>query len=146
MSTSGIRGKSICVLRRRDEILVGPAFDPTKKEAFYCPPGGGIEFGERAIDAVHREMREELQIELHDVELLGVLENIFTYDNCPGHELVFVFRARATDPTIYERDEIMGEENGQPMPSRWIPLEQFGNGTLRLYPHGLCDLLRTAAD
>ena len=49
------------------------------------------------------------------------------------------------DPTIYERDEIMGEENGQPMPTRWIPLEQFGNGTLRLYPHGLFDLLRTAA-
>ena len=143
MSTSGIRGKSICVLTRHDQILVGPAFDPTKKEAFYCPPGGGIEFGERAIDAVQREVLEELQVELRDVELLGVLESIFTYDDCPGHELVF--GARATDPTIYERDEITGEENGQPMPTRWIALEQFGNGTLRLYPHGLFDLLRTAA-
>ena len=146
MSTSGIRGKSVCVLTRRDQILVGPAFDTTKGEDFYCPPGGGIEFGERAIDAIHREMREELQIELDDVELVAVLENIFTYDGCPGHELVFVFRARATDPTIYERDEIMGEENGQPMPTRWIALEQFANGSLRLYPDGLFDLLQTVAD
>lgn len=67
------------VLFRRDDgaILVAPGFDPVKQQRFYRPLGGGIEFGERAEDALRREIQEEIGAELRAPRLLGVLENTF---------------------------------------------------------------------
>ena len=97
------------VLVRRDDgaILVAPGFDPVKKQRFYRPLGGGIEFGERAEDAARREMQEELGAEMTDLRLLGTFENLFTFLGQPGHELVWLYEARFTDPSLYERDVVI---------------------------------------
>ena len=139
-----IRPKAICVCRRGADVLVGRGYDRVKRETYYCPPGGGIEFGERAADAVRREFREELDAELTDVALLGVLENVFTYEDTPGHEIMFVFEGRLTDPALYARDELLGVENGAEYVACWLPLDHFGPGGPPLYPEGLLDLLRAA--
>ena len=142
MSAPSIRAKAVCVVRRGDEILVNEAYDPTKGETFYGPLGGGVEFGERAAAAVRREMREEVGVELADVALLGVLENIFTYDGRPGHEIVFVFEARLADPALYGREAIEGDEEGLRFVARWVPLDRFAAaGAGPLYPEGLYELL-----
>jgi ADP-ribose pyrophosphatase YjhB (NUDIX family) len=143
MTAPAIRAKAVCVCRRGDQALLVAAFDPTKRETFYGPPGGGVEFGERAAEAVRREMREELAVEVGDLTLLGVLENIFTYDGRPGHEVVFVFDARLVDGTLYEREEIAGvESNAEPFVARWVPLAHFASGGPPLYPEGLLALLQ----
>ena len=139
-----IRPKAVCVCWRGDEILVGEAYDAVKRERFFGPLGGGIEFGERAAVAVQRELREELNVALADVRLLGILENVFTYEGKPGHEIVFVFEARLDDPHLYDREEIHGSEEGQPFVARWIPLVHFAGGAPPLYPEGLFDLLRSS--
>lgn len=139
-----IRPKAVCATRREDEVLVVPAVDSVKGETFYGLPGGGVEFGEYATDAVRREMREELGAELTDVTLLGVLENVFTYEGRPGHEIVFVFEARFADAGFYTRDEVVGDEEGTAFVARWVPLAQFGHGGPPLYPTGLLELLRQA--
>ena len=139
-----IRAKAVCVCRDGDRVLLGAAYDPTKREEFFGPPGGGVEFGERAEDAVRREMIEELGAELADVALLGVLENIFIYDGQPGHEIVFVFTARLADQSLYAKEEIEGNELGMPFMARWMPLDHFDAGGPPLYPHGLLGLLRGA--
>ena len=59
-----IRSKVICIFRDGKRILVGDAFDPIKNELFYCPPGGGIEFGESSEEALRREIFEELGKEI----------------------------------------------------------------------------------
>ena len=141
MTINGIRAKAVCVSRRGNDILVGSAYDASKDETYFGPPGGGIEFGERAEAAVRREMLEEFDAELEDVTLLGVLENIFTAEREPGHEIVFVFGARLADPALYEAEEIVGEENGQRYVAHWLPLEHFGPGGPPLYPDGLRELL-----
>jgi ADP-ribose pyrophosphatase YjhB (NUDIX family) len=142
--TPRIRAKAICVCRRGGDVLVGRGHDRVKRETFYGPPGGGIEFGERAADAVRREFLEELDAGLADVALLGVLENIFTYEDVPGHEITFVFEGRLTDPALYDRDEIPGVENGAEYVACWLPLAHFGAGGPPLYPEGLLRLLRRA--
>lgn len=65
--------KAMAVIRRpRDgALLVSESPDPL----FQRPLGGHVEFGEYALETVHREFREELAQELTDVRLLGVLEN-----------------------------------------------------------------------
>ena len=102
------------------------ASDPASGERFHRPLGGGVELGERAVDAVVREIAEELGATLVEPRLLGVLENIFTYEGEPGHEIVFVFDARLVDHSLYARDLITGEEsNGQRFEALWLPVHHF---------------------
>jgi ADP-ribose pyrophosphatase YjhB (NUDIX family) len=141
MTESHIRPKAVCVFRRGDEILVGSHVDRVKQERFYGPPGGGIEFQEYAVETLRREMREELDAELADVELLGVIENVFTHQGRPKHEIAFIYQARFADPSFYARDEIMGDEGGEPYPVKWMPLAHFAPGGPPLYPTGIYELL-----
>jgi 8-oxo-dGTP pyrophosphatase MutT (NUDIX family) len=137
-----IRPIVICVVRQRDVLLVFEARDESKNETFYRPLGGGIEFGEYGETAVRREMREELGVELLDVRYVGTLENIYTAESRPGHEIVLVFEASLADEHLYAFDEMVGhEENGRPFKVLWAPLSQFRAGAARLYPDGLLELL-----
>ncbi|WP_433202710.1 NUDIX hydrolase [Dactylosporangium sp. CS-047395] len=135
-----IRPIALAVVRRGDAILVFEGWDETKQQTFYRPLGGGIEFGEPAADAVRRELREELGVELYNVELLGVLENIFTAFGRPGHEIVFVFTADVVDAAIYTAEDL-GVVLDEGTPVVWQPLTRF-DGEAILYPTGLLDLLR----
>ncbi|WP_433043128.1 NUDIX hydrolase [Dactylosporangium sp. CS-033363] len=135
-----IRPIALAVIRRGDAILVFEGRDETKQQTFYRPLGGGIEFGEPAADAVRRELREELGVELYNVELLGVLENIFAAFGRRGHEIAFIFAADVVDPAVYTAEDL-GLVLDEGTPVVWQPLSRF-DGDAILYPTGLLDLLR----
>jgi len=85
---------------------------------------------------------EELGAELAEVRLLGVLENIFTYEGRPGHEIVFVFLGRFADPALYEPDELRWtESDGTAWVATWMPLVHFAPGGPPLYPVGIYEML-----
>jgi RimJ/RimL family protein N-acetyltransferase/8-oxo-dGTP pyrophosphatase MutT (NUDIX family) len=143
--TGYLRAKVICVFRNGGRILAVEGYDPAKKERFYCPPGGRIEFGERSEDAVRREIREELGTELRYPRLLGILENLFTFDGRRGHEVVFVYDADLADRSLYDRDYLDGREsNGEPFTAVWLDMDSRSAAALPVYPDGLECLLRTA--
>ncbi|HUP26872.1 MAG TPA: NUDIX domain-containing protein, partial [Chloroflexia bacterium] len=93
-----IRVIAIGIFMQDNRILVMEGYDPLKKQLFYRPLGGGIEFGERAQDALRREMLEEAEAEITGLGYMGTVENIFTYNGDMGHEIVLVYRARFTNP------------------------------------------------
>ncbi|MFH2038825.1 MAG: NUDIX hydrolase [Chloroflexota bacterium] len=143
ISTGQIRAKVICIFRDGTRILVGDAFDPAKNELFYCPPGGGIKFGESSEEALRREIREELETEIENPWLLGVLENIFTYDGKRGHEIVFVYDAQFVKRSLYNVDQFTGcESNGEFFNASWLDIDSIGPQTPPVYPDGLLDLLK----
>ena len=143
MPPGHIRLLAVAVFRAGDRILVARGTDPVTGAPFYRPLGGGVEFGERAVAALAREIREELGAEIAEPQLLGVLENLFEYAGRPRHEVVFVFDARLRDPALYARDELAVVEPGAGWdPARWVPLQHFGAGLARLVPDGLLALLR----
>ena len=136
---------AVAVCRAGDRILVERGVDRASGKHFFRAIGGGVEFGERAADAVVREWREELGLELEAPVLLGVLENLFTYEGRPGHEIVLVFGARLADPPAYERGELETVETGGGRHSAvWVTLNEARGGSTPLYPDGLLDLLETA--
>jgi 8-oxo-dGTP pyrophosphatase MutT (NUDIX family) len=138
-----IRPIAICVFRHGKRILVGDAYDPTKQELFYRPVGGGIRFGECSQAALRREVREELGAEVENPQLLGVMENLFTFDGKQGHEVVFVYDAEFKDRSLYQLDGFEGREsNGQPFNAVWIDVDSIGPDSPPVYPDGLLELLR----
>ena len=138
-----IRPRAICLFRRGDSILVSFGLDPRTGGRYARTLGGAIEFGERAEDAIRREMREELGVEIRDPHLLGVLENIFEIEGRRHHEVIFVFDAALANPTLYEHAELPVDESACIAPARWMPIDGFGD-ELPIYPRGVIDLLRNS--
>jgi ADP-ribose pyrophosphatase YjhB (NUDIX family) len=130
--------KAMAVIRRpRDgAVLVSEEENPSG-ELFHRPLGGHVEFGEYALDTVHREFREEIGQALTGVRLAGVLENIFVWGGVTKHEIVFVFAAAFADEAAYE----IGEQAILDSPERtrviWRPP---GAASPPLYPVGVADL------
>src|SRR5262245_55584527 len=139
-----IRVVAICVFRRGDSILVSEGLDSVKRERFARPLGGGVEPGETSAMAIVREVREEIGQDVSGLRLLGVIENLFTYEGAPRHEIVFVYDARLADLTLYERPEIPVAEPGWQTPAVWRTLDSFGPHC-RLVPEGLQALLEGVA-
>ena len=140
-----IRPLAICVFRQHDRILVAEGYDPLKDETFYRPIGGGIHFGERGTDTIIREMREEISAEVTALRYLGTLENIFTFNGTPGHEIVLVYDGAFMDESLYEQERIVGVEDDPALGAFnccWKSLDFFRAGDAPpLYPHGLLELL-----
>ncbi len=139
MSNQRIRAVALCVMLNGERVLVRRHLDGSQNPIFYRPVGGAIEFGERSIDAVQREVLEEIGAELTNVHLLGCIENLFDYKGDVGHEIVFIYRADFVDPTFYDRAVIDGQEaDGQDFVAVWLPLDAF-TAEQPLYPTALFD-------
>jgi len=142
MKKNHIRVVVLGVFLNQGKILVFQGKDKVKDETFFRPLGGGVEFGETSENALIREIREELGLEIKEPEYLGTLENIFIYQGEPGHEVVLVYEARFVDPKVYSETNLhCVESDGEDLCCQWLALENVERQHLRLYPHGLYTLL-----
>ncbi|PCJ51280.1 MAG: NUDIX hydrolase [Planctomycetota bacterium] len=137
-----IRNIAICLIENNGKIFVGEGFDEVKKETFYRPLGGGIEFGESARETVVREFREEMETEIKVNAYLTTFENIFTFNGTPGHQIVLLFSADFKDKSIYQKDNIMCKEEGTDFIAMWVNKSNFLNSKKILYPDGITDYLK----
>ena len=137
-----VRPIALCVVRHDEKLLVFEGYDTAKKDHFYRPLGGTIEFGEPSAIAAAREMAEELNTEVRNIRWLGVLENIFTVHGQTGHEIVMLYEADFVDEDMYRRSPIWGQEDdGSPIKAVWKPMADFRAGRGRLVPEGLLAIL-----
>jgi ADP-ribose pyrophosphatase YjhB (NUDIX family) len=124
LSEGKIRGLSVVLIRQGNEILVSPGHDEIKGTDFYRLLGGGIEFGETSLEAVKREIREELNAELENIKLLEVVENIFTYNNQAGHEIAFIYTAEFVDKSLYQQESFKIVDGGEEFEAIWLEINE----------------------
>lgn len=139
-----VRPLAICIFRRNNRILVNQGYDPVKEEYFYRPLGGGIEFGEASVETVCRELMEELNVEVEKESLkyLGTVENIFTFNGSPGHEIILIYDGALKDSGLYDQAVIVGKEaDGEEIQAVWKNINEFGKGKSILYPTDLLDMI-----
>jgi ADP-ribose pyrophosphatase YjhB (NUDIX family) len=132
----------MAVIRRpRDgALLVSEHADPARSP-FHRPLGGHVELGEYAEHALRRELLEEIGQSLSDVQLLGVLENMFQWEGSLAHEIVFVFSASFQDDSAYEIAEqrILDHADNDGTRVRWRDADSVSPP---LYPDGVADLIQ----
>ena len=114
------------------KLLVSEAYDSVKNNYFYRCLGGGIEFQETSIDALKREFKEEINIDIEVGNFLGVAENIFTYNGKKGHEIVFFYEINIPE-NLYQEKYIQ-DEDGEIGEAVWVDIKDFKNGSKILYP------------
>lgn len=115
---------------KENKLLVSEGFDKIKNQTFYRCLGGGIEFLEKSTDALKREFKEEINVEIVVKEFLGISENIFTYQGKDAHEHVFYYNIDILDKD-YKDEYINADDNGKAV---WINIDEFKNGNKILYP------------
>lgn len=143
MDSKKIRPISICLFRNGCRILVSEDFDSVKQDYFCRPLGGGIEFGESSRDALIREVKEEINLEIENLRLLHIMENIFVCEGQQGHEIVFVYDADFVNTALYQQEEISGyeEDTNHHFKAKWLTVEEMQERGLRLVPEGLAEKL-----
>lgn len=131
LSSTHIRPTAQVIIEKDDAVLVQICHDK-ELGTFVRLPGGGIEFGETAEEALHREMMEELGCGASQPKLLGVVENIYDWRGSKHHEIIFVFRAKFSDETFYAKEKHCILDTGDN--AEWIKREDILNGRVAFYP------------
>jgi ADP-ribose pyrophosphatase YjhB (NUDIX family) len=122
--------RAVGVLVDRQRLLVHRA----EMDDFWTLPGGRVEFGESAGDALARELEEELGVSVEVGRLVWVVENFFAYRGEQYHEIAFYFQVSLPeDSHLTAHDEpFAGDEDGIPLIFEWQPIESLAH--LALYP------------
>ena len=74
----------------------------------YVVPGGHIELGERMVDALKREIREETGLEIYGIEFIGIQEFVFGRDFWKKRHYLFLdfsCRAKSSKVTLNSESE-----------------------------------------
>ena len=134
---NSIRGKAIGLAFHDNHVLVCEVLDDNGKLKGWCPVGGGIEFGETAVQALRREIKEELHSEIQILAPPRICENIFEHHGVIGHEIVFAFPIAFDNPEIYTKKRWQIFEPKYSLWVEWVDLEHFCSGKFKFLPEEL---------
>lgn len=127
-----IRPIVLGLVKNDNKLLVSKGYDESKNLEFYRCLGGGIEFLEKSKDALKREFKEEINIEIEIGEFLGISENIFNYKGKDAHELILFYDAYIKDKDYQEKYDLVDDDSETEV--IWVDINKFRNKELILYP------------
>lgn len=136
-----IRVLALGLIQNGDRIFVSEGYDPAKDLTFYRALGGGVDFGETSLEALQREFQEEIQAELTNIQYLGCLENLFVFNDYPGHEIIQLYRCDFADPKFYQVETVPFAEGDRQKNALWVKCDRFQSGELTLFPERFLDYL-----
>ena len=132
-----IRPMVLTLIHRNDEILVFKGQHFVNGQPQYRPLGGGIDFGEPSHETVAREMMEEINMPLKNIEFLEVIETFFeSEEGTPRHHIIFLYRAEFLNESDYEIEKFKIDEDyfTETVFAEWKPVQPFINGKAILHP------------
>ncbi len=128
MAERNIRVRACGVFRRGDEVLL--IRQANDAGVVLYAPGGGVDYGEPVEDAVRREIREEVGVDVSALRYIGMFESIGkTPDGSLAHGVSLVYEVATEDEAVYQRDVVPVDDNGKPFTAVWIRAQDVPPGT-----------------
>ena len=125
------------ILNSKGELLVARrAKDPAKGTLDL--PGGFVDNGESGEQGMVREIREETGLDIHELEYLFSIPNVYHYSGMDIHTLDLFFRCHVEDDAVVHVADDASE-------CMWLPLrevyvERFGLRSIREAVHRFLQL------
>lgn len=117
------------IFKYEDKVLV-----EVPKYNFYnsVVPGGRIKIGEYSIDAIKREIKEEMGFELLDSKLgfVKTLEEMFTFNNTDYHEIFFIYKYNVDEDDYNLLLKIKDNQDNANSYYKFITKEEFNEYNL----------------
>lgn len=119
-----------------DKVLL----QSTAEDDYLALPGGRVKYNETTIDALKREMKEELGVTLKDSEmtLIHVAENFFGHKDKRFHELLFVYRINNKEVNKQEEIKVIDKETAI---NKWYFIDSLKDMDVR--PRIIIDSIKT---
>jgi ADP-ribose pyrophosphatase YjhB (NUDIX family) len=111
------------------------------RDTWWALPGGRVEMHESSADALVREMREEMGVEVELLRLLWVLERFFVSSQ-RHHSIQFYYLMQVPEALSPESAPTFTspQSNDTPLVFHWYPLAELESLPLPLYPAMLCTM------
>jgi len=100
---------------------------------FWCLPGGRVEPGEHAAQTVIREMEEEVGASVQIEKTLCIVENFFSYNGRPNHEIgiYLVARLEPGSPLLDLAVSHSGHERNKRLTFTWVARQRLSEIDVR---------------
>lgn len=135
-----IRPNALAIVRKDGLLLAAKGTDEATGFVFYRLMGGGIEFGELAIEALKRELKEELNATVIHERFLSVVENVFEFNSRKKHEITFLYEADLEEESIYRQERIAVLDKAD-FYAEWISIDDIKDGNIIVFPKETVDFL-----
>lgn len=119
---------TLCIIHQHPRVLLG-----MKKRGFGAGRwngfGGKVEYGECIEEGVKREIKEEIGIEVKDIEKIGIIN--FEFQDGSKTAEVHIFRSKDFEGEVIESEEMRPEwfdvnelpyKNMWPADAYWLPV------------------------
>lgn len=139
-SSSGrelIEPRALLVVIDKGRVLLSKALDGS----FVRPPGGHIEFFETSAAAVRREIKEEIGSTIRSLKLEKVIENLIYFYGKKVHDIYFIYSGSIYKKSLYKKDVIIGDENGEEKRFYWIKISDLTAGKEIVVPKGILEVI-----
>lgn len=102
----GVGCGALIINDNNETLLLKRTLKSRNQAGFWSKPGGGVEFGEKVEDAVKREIKEELGVDIELVKFLGFTDHIIESEN--QHWVAFNYLAKVVsgEPKNLEPEKI----------------------------------------
>lgn len=102
----GIGCGAVIINDKNEALLVKRTTKSRNEAGFWSKPGGTVEFGEKVEDAVRREIKEELGVEIKLIKFLGFTDHIIESEKQHWIALNFLAKIVRGKPKNLEPDKI----------------------------------------
>ncbi len=103
----------------------------------YAVIGGHVAFSETTEEALKREFKEELHVEINVKDLMAVGEVYFPWGNKPCHQIAFYYRVEPAEGETMKDESFWGydefDRKRVDLLYEWVPLSALREGT-KVYP------------
>jgi len=105
-----------CIVDEQQRVLLTRrSIEPFRGQ--WVMPGGKVDHGETLLQALHREVREEVGIEVHIAGLLDVYEHVALGDN-NDHYVILYYRARPLSVDLLPN-------HSEVIEAEWVPASRL---------------------